>query len=71
MFELIRDSVRIDVGRLFSETAYALPTLFANGVVTSADHWILSASNSQNIALIRRGMSELNKSIEYAMQEQK
>lgn len=71
MFELIRDSVRIDVGTLFSETAYALPTLFANGVVTSADHWIISASNSQNLALIRRGESELNKSIEYAMQEQK
>lgn len=71
MFELIRDSVRIDVGRLFSETAYALPTLFANGVVTSADHWIISASNSQNRALIRRGESELNRSIEYAMQEQK
>jgi hypothetical protein len=71
MFELIRDSVRIDVGKLFSENAAALPTMFAKGVMTSADHWILSASNSQNIALIRRGMSELNKSIEYAMQEQK
>jgi hypothetical protein len=71
MFELIRDSVRIDVGKLFSENAAALPTLFANGVMTSENHWILSASNSHNIALIRRGESELNKSIEYAMQEQK
>lgn len=71
MFELIRDSVRIDVGKLFSENAAALPTLFANGVMTSENHWILSASNSQNLALIRRGESELNKSIEYAIQEQK
>ena len=71
MFELIRDSVRIDVGKLFSENAAALPTLFANGVMTSDNHWILSASNSQNLALIRRGESELNRSIEYAIQEQK
>lgn len=71
MFDLIRDSVRIDLGKLFSENAAALPTMFANGVTTSANHWIMSASNSQTRAQIQRSESELNKSIDYALNQQK
>jgi len=70
MFDLIRASIRIDIGKLFSEDAYALPTKFASGVTISDNHWIMTAINSQTRALIQRNETDLNRLIEYALTQQ-
>ncbi len=67
IFDIMRSSIRVDIGKLFSENTESLPSTFANGVRSSANHWIMSVTNSQYKVKLQRGESELNRLIEYAL----
>lgn len=70
IFDLMRASVRVDFGKLFAHDTAELPTMFARSITSSANHWIMSAMNSQTRAQIQRSEKELNRAIEYALTNQ-
>jgi hypothetical protein len=67
MFDLILESVRIDLAKLLQES-HKVTTLFDQSVSTSADMWALELKQVRK--LLTKYESNINSSIAYAIEEQ-
>ena len=67
MFDLMRDSIRIDSGKFFATT---LNSAFASGVTDSPDGWAITAADPQRISLIVKRLEAINRYIELSLANQ-
>lgn len=65
VFDLLRASVRIDIGKLFAEETSALPSTFARCVTSGASQWKLTVLPASFRAQVERAEKTFTKSLEH------
>lgn len=65
MYDLIRSSIRIDIGKLFAEETSALPSTFARCVTTGAGTWKITVIPAGFRAQVERAQKTFTKSLEH------
>ncbi len=70
IYDLMRCSISVDLGKLFSEDTSALTSTFANCVTSSASSWNITVSVASFRAQMTRGEKQLGNSLENAIAKQ-
>ncbi len=65
MYDLIRASIRVDIGKLFAEETSALPSTFAKCVMSSASQWKLTVLPASFRAQVDRAEKAFTKKLEH------
>lgn len=65
MYDLIRASVRVDIGKLFAEDTSALPSTFAKCVTSGAGTWKITVLPAGFRAQVERALKSFTKSLEH------